>query len=103
VNYTVSFATSVSVETRDDDRLKTPGRTQRPTCSFRPCVTLDPLLGDGRVAGTPGLAVAKDVIEPNLYLSWPAHADGISAFYAKDFNLAAAIAPIIVVQNLPRL
>jgi hypothetical protein len=59
--------------------------------------------GAGRVARTPRLAVAEDVVEPNLYLPWPAHTDGVGTFHSNDFELPAAISRIIVVQNLSRL
>jgi len=58
---------------------------------------------DGRVARAPRLAVAKDVVEPDLHLPWPGQTDCIGTFNADDFNLPATIARIIVVQHLSRL
>jgi hypothetical protein len=48
----------------------------------------------------PWLAVAKNLVEPNPYLPWPAHADCVGTFHANDFNLPTTIALIVVVQNL---
>jgi hypothetical protein len=42
-----------------------------------------------------------DVVEPDLYLPWPAHTDGVGTFHANDFELPTAIARIIVVQICP--
>jgi hypothetical protein len=64
---------------------------------------LSGLYRDGRVARAPRLAVAKDVVEPNLHLPRPGHTDCVGAFNANDFNLPTTIARIIVVQNLSRL
>jgi hypothetical protein len=61
-----------------------------------------PHLGERRVARTPWLAIAEDVVEPNPYLPWPTHADGVGTFDANDFNFPTTIALIIVVQNLSR-
>jgi hypothetical protein len=51
----------------------------------------------------PRLAIAKDVVEPDLHLPRPGHTDCVGAFNANDFNLPTTIARIIVVQNLSRL
>jgi hypothetical protein len=67
-------------------------REQRLSCLYR----------DGRVARATQLAVAKDVVEPNLHLPRPGHTDCVGAFNANDFDLPTTIARIIVVQNLSR-